>query len=331
MVTRRRAIAIFAAAAGLPLVQSRASAKAVTTPVVWKGQALGAPATLILNDYDREHASRLIASVVAEVERLEGIFSLYRESSAVCELNRVGGLAAPQPDMLALLDKCVGFWKDTDGLFDPTVQPIWELYRDHFAREVADEKGPEAGLLTTRLRSVGFEYLRHGSGRVAFARPGMAITLNGVAQGFITDRVVEMLRNEGVKSSLVDMGEERAIGAQADGTPWRVGLAASESDPDPDAVISVVNLAVATSSPFGFVFDRAGYFGHILHPRTGAGPMLYRRLSVVADSAATADALATAFNLMDLDSIGDVLKKYPDVSVDLVDLDGGHRQLGKAL
>ncbi|OWV83260.1 FAD:protein FMN transferase [Rhizobium sp. R693] len=331
VVTRRRAIGIFAAVGGLPLLLSGTAARAATSAFVWSGQALGAPAKLILNDHDAKRAKRLIEAIVAEVARLERIFSLYRDDSSLVELNRVGGLAAPPPELVALVEKCLTFFEATGGLFDPTVQPVWKLYRDHFASPGVGEDRPDKGVLNAHLRRVGFDALRFGSGRIAFSRPQMAMTLNGVAQGFITDRVVDMLRDAGITSSLVDMGETRAIGAQSDGDPWRVGLAAYEDSLDPDTVLPIVNRAVATSSQTGFSFDEAGRFGHILHPRTGVVPRLYRRVSVIASDAASADALSTAFNLMEANAIRDTLDKFPGMSVDLVDVSGIGQRLGPTL
>jgi thiamine biosynthesis lipoprotein len=152
----------------------------------------------------------------------------------------------------------------------------------------------------------------------------MALTLNGIAQGYITDRIVDLLRNAGVTSSLVDMGEDRAIGSKPDGTPWRIGLADSQFDDRPDRILDIVDKAVATSSAAGFHFDAGGRFGHILDPRDGTAPAIYRRVSVVADDATTADALSTAFSLMEEASIRSVARTRKDLLVDLVGLDGSH-------
>ncbi len=328
-VTRRRAIGIFAAAAGLPLAYTRTSFGATTTAFEWSGQALGAPAKLILNDHDGVRAQRLIDTIVAEVARLERIFSLYCEESSIVELNRIGAIAAPPPELLSLLSACANFWEATDGVFDPTIQPLWKLYRDHLGSGNAGERGPDAAMLNACFKRVGFDAVRFGFGRVAFDRPGMALTLNGVAQGFITDRVVDILRDAGISSSLIDMGEERAIGSRPDGTPWRVGLAVEQDSEEPDTVLPIVNRAVATSSQSGFTFDADGQFGHILHPRAGAVPALYRRVSVVAADATTADALSTAFNLMKVDTVKAVLDKFPAVAVDMVDVSGTRWQLGR--
>jgi thiamine biosynthesis lipoprotein len=228
--TRRRAIAIFAAAAGLPLITG---AKSIERSVTWTGQALGAPATLILNHGDQAAARRLIQRVVAEVARLESVFSLYRQDSALAELNRVGVLVAPPTELVSLLQASRGFWETTGGAFDPSVQPLWALYRDHFKMPDADASGPSRADIGRALAHVGFASVRCDRNRIVIG-PKMALTLNGVAQGFITDRIVEMLRDAGVTSSLVDMGEDRAIGAKADGSPWRIGLAESQDSDRPD-------------------------------------------------------------------------------------------------
>lgn len=325
--SRRRAIAIFAAVAGLPLLTE---ARSMDRPVIWTGRALGSPATLILNHRDPSEADRLIAHVVAEVSRLEAIFTLYREDSALSELNRVGVLIAPPADMVALLEASREIWKLTGGAFDPTVQPLWALYRNHFAQPDADSSGPSSHDIGHMLANVGFAAVRSDRDRIAL-RSDMALTLNGIAQGYITDRIVDMLRDAGVTSSLVDMGEDRAIGSKPDGSPWRIGLAASEDSDSPDQVLSIVDKAVATSSAAGFHFDAAGRFGHIIDPRNGGAPTLYRRVSVVADDASTADALSTAFTLMDERSIASAIEFRPEITVDLVHASGARARFGKVV
>lgn len=325
IVTRRRAIAIFAAAAGLPLIRP---ARAATHAVTWKGQALGAPATLILHHENRDKAQRLINRVVTEVSRLEEVFSLYRSTSAISELNRVGGLVAPPAELVVLLEACRHHWHESGGAFDPTIQPLWALYRDHFSAPDANPDGPPADAIARAVGQVGFDAVRFNRDRIVFARPDMALTLNGIAQGYVTDRVVSILRDAGITSSMVDMGEGRAIGGQADGTPWRVGLADLQDAERPDSVLDLIDRAVATSSPAGFHFDTARRFGHILDPRNGGASAAYRRLTVVAPDATTADALSTVFSLTDPESIRSSLAGKPDIMVDLVLASGEHRRYG---
>ena len=150
----------------------------------------------------------------------------------------------------------------------------------------------------------------------------MALTLNGVAQGYITDRITALLAENGLTQSLVDMGEYRALGTRPDGTPWRVGLSTLESDATPDRFVDLAGKALATSSAEGFSFDASGRFNHLLDPRTGLSASLYAYLTVVAPDAAGADAWATAFSLMSPEEIARVVKAQGNITVYLRQRDG---------
>ena len=328
LISRRRMILVSAAACGLPLVD-RTMAHAEAEPVVWKGQALGAVATLVLNHPDRAMAEQLIGQVVTEVARLEAIFSLYRSESELSRLNRFGALAMPSAELVALLEASRLVWQDTEGLFDPTVQPLWALYARHFAQPDADATGPSAAQIAQARRLVGFEKVSFNRDRVAFAKPGMGLTLNGIAQGFITDRIVTLLRKSGMTSSLVDMGEISALGHRDDGNPWQVGLADTPGVVTAgDTVIPLVDKALATSSPDGFRFSSVAGFGHIFHPRETSATPLYRRVTTICDNATSADAYSTAMTLMEPDDIRAVVAKRAELTVDLVTAAGEHVRLG---
>jgi FAD:protein FMN transferase len=131
----------------------------------------------------------------------------------------------------------------------------------------------------------------------------MAITLNGIAQGYITDRIVDLLRQEGIDRSLVDMGEIRAIGSRPDGSSWIVGLENPAAPGDVARRIALDNQAVSTSGGYGTLLDPAGRFNHIFDPATGASSWRYASVSVVAATATTADALSTAFSLLPVESV----------------------------
>ncbi|GHD07581.1 FAD:protein FMN transferase [Tianweitania populi] len=327
-ISRRRAISIMAAAAGVPLLGTLGAARASFPPVIWHGQALGAPATLILNHPDKAKAETLLRRVVAEVERLEGIFSLYRPSSALCELNRLGALPTPPQELVQVLNACRAAWQTTNGAFDPTIQPLWTLYAQHFSRPDAKPTGPSLRDVDQVRSRIGFDAVRFNGDRIAFSRPGMALTLNGIAQGFITDAIVDMLKAEGITSSLVDMGENRAVGSKEDGRPWRVGVADMEMGSEPDTVIDLVDKAIATTSGAGFHFDRDGRFSHVFDPRRGAVPLTYRRVTTIAPTATIADAFSTAFSLMDEAAIRQLIKTTSGLAVYIVDWNGRQTYIG---
>ncbi len=255
-LTRRRLIAIVATAAGSAFLTGGRTAQA-GEPVRWHGSALGAQVSIEIHHPHRAEAERLVERCIQDVRRLELQFSLYRANSAICTLNRTGILVSPDADMVALLKAALQFAELTDGAFDPTVQPLWQLYADHFSSDKPDPEGPPKERLAEALAKVGRSHLFVSEDRIAL-RHGAAITLNGIAQGYATDRVVEQLRGAGLSATLVDMGEIRAIGGRAEGTPWRVGLA----DPDRPGVfteiVDLVDRAVSTSAGAGFRFELQG-------------------------------------------------------------------------
>jgi thiamine biosynthesis lipoprotein len=325
--TRRRLIGITAAAAGLCLLPPGRPVRADTHLVTWRGQAMGAVASLQIHHHDETAARRLIERAVAEVRRLEGIFSLYRDDSSLAMLNRHGALAAPPPELVDVLAASRRARQLTAGAFDPTVQAIWTVYREHFSRPDADPAGPPAAVLERTLSLVGLDRVFFDRNRVALARPGMALTFNGIAQGYATDRIVEILRAGGLTSSLVDMGEPRALGSTPSGSPWQVGIASPEEPGRISEVVEVVDQAVATSGGYGFRFDREGRFNHLLDPRTGRSAGLHRSVTVVHRSATEADALSTAFSFLAADEIASVLKQLGQGEVRLLTSAGERRVL----
>lgn len=318
LLSRRRFIGVTAAAAGLGLVPFGHAPRAEAHLVTWQGQAMGAVATLQVHHHDRAAAERLVERALAEVRRLEAVFSLHRDDSALSTLNRQGFLIAPPAALVELLSECRRCWELTGGAFDPTVQALWILYRDHFSQPGADPQGPPETALQAALARVDFGQVAFDADRIVLPGRGMGLTLNGIAQGYATDRVVDILRAGGIASSLVDMGEPRAIGPRPSGEPWRVGLA----DPDhPERIgetLDLVDQAVATSGGYGFRFEPEGRFNHLLDPRTGASAGLYRSVTVVMPSAMAADALSTAFSLLPPGDIGQAVQRLGEGQVHLL-------------
>jgi FAD:protein FMN transferase len=302
-ISRRRFIGISAAASGLSLLPFGHSAKAQGHLVTWRGTALGAAATLQIHHRDRAAAERLVGRSLQEVQRLERLLSLYRADSALVALNRRGVLEAPPAELVELLGECLTHAELTQGAFDPTVQPLWNLYAEHFSRPDAAPEGPPPSAMEAAVEAVGWQRVLVGRDRIAFTRRGMALTLNGIAQGYITDRVVALLSAAGVEHSLVDMGEGRTIGGHPDGSPWRVGIADPDQPEKIGTALPIIDQAVATSAGYGFRFDPAGRFNHLFDPKTGLCANRYRSVTVVLPTATAADALSTAFSVMSIDRI----------------------------
>ena len=282
-MNRRRFLCLTAVAlAPLPL-----HAGTLTT---WEGTGLGSALSLRLVGADPHQARQCFARVEAEIARIETLASLHRDS-ALTRLNRDGHLAWPAPDLIDLLTLSGQVHAATGGAFDPTVQPLWLA--------LANGTDPD-----TARALIGWHRILLSPEEIRLA-PGQALTLNGIAQGWAADRIADLLRAQGFSEALVDMGEIAALGES--GWPARV----AGPDGTTLAETRLINRALATSSPRGTLVNGQP---HILGPE--GQPPLWQTVSVSAPRAAVADALSTAFCLMDRASIETALARFPDARIE---------------
>ena len=308
VITRRRFITFVAIAAGLPMLLKTGNSHA--KPVRWDGTALGAPASIQLYHTDEVKASAALSAGLAELKRLEAIFSVYRADSSISILNREGVLENAPDDFITMLTRALSLAKISDGVYDPTIQPVWQTYFRHFIANNPDPAGPSqrdisAALALVDWRAVEVDAARN---RVSFARPGMGLTLNSGAQGYITDRVTDVLRAHGFDRMLVDMGEPRALSAKPDGTAWRIGIANPANPGSAITTLEVVDKCVSTSGGYGTLFDSAGSFTHLIDSRSGRTAPALLGVSVVADTGAIADGLSTAMLMAPVEHRQTILK-----------------------
>ena len=325
-LSRRRALAVIGAVGGVAMLPQLAAAGRARLRE-WRGAALGAPARIVLEHPDGAAAARLFDDCAREIARLEREFSLHRNDSALRELNRRGRLDAPSLDMVRVLRAAQKFGALTDGAFDITVQPLWTLYAGHFYRHPDGAAGPDGEALAAARALVDYRALEVSPRRVALEGAGRAVTLNGIAQGYITDRVAEILRDGGIADVLVDLGETRASGRHPEGRPWAIGLADPGDPATYGPVVELVDRALATSGGYGTRFSADGRHHHLFAPDTGESANHHLSVSVVADDAMTADALSTGLFVAPPATAEKAAAAMPEIAVHLTDAAGERRSL----
>ena len=304
-LTRRRAVRIVAAAAGLPLMIAAVRATAPRGRLFdWQGEVLGGLAELSLWHTDEAAARRTIHKVEAEIARYERIFSLARADSEISRLNAAGALAKPSPELRGLMEESRRFSVLSAGAFDISVQPLWRLYEAHFWSRTAVQDDVLARARDVARDLVDFRAIDIGSARIAFAREGMAVTLNSLAQGYITDAAADLLRNEGYATAFVDLGEIRALGRHPDGRDWRVGIRNAQAAGLAQAglpqamraarTVGLADTAMAVSGGYGTTFEPSGRFHHIFDPHTGESAHGLLDATVIGPRATAANGLSTA-------------------------------------
>lgn len=308
VMTRRRFVTFVAAAAGLPLLLKAGRSQA--KPIRWQGNALGAPASIQLFHTDEAQARAAIAAGLDELKRLEAIFSVYRADSSISRLNREGVLDNAPDDFIVMLSRAMSLANISDGVYDPTIQPVWQTYFRHFTSSNPDPAGPSPRDLAAALELVDWRAVEVDAGnrKISFARPGMGLTLNSGAQGYITDRVAEVLRAHGFDRMLVDMGEPRALSTKPDGSAWRVGIANPADPSRAIATLDVVDKCISTSGGYGTLFDSSSAFTHLIDTRTGRTAPAMASVSVVADTGTIADGLSAAMLMAPVERRQAILK-----------------------
>ncbi len=313
LLTRRRAMMITAAAAGGFALGSGSQAH---SRFEWRGTALGARGKILIAGFDRTTSRRLVRSALGEVERLERIFSLYRPDSEISRLNATGRIRNPSHDMRILLGRALRYWRITGGAFNPAVQPLWQFLADHFAADpsAADPDPKElkqrAGLCDPARIRIADDGIR--------LEPGMALTFNGIAQGYITDAVADLLRSEGLENVLVQLGELRALPGQT----WRIAIQSAGRS------IDLANGAIATSQPAGTVISANRRWHHLIDPRTGRCADGPSSVTVAARNACLADALSTALAVSGTPDLSTLTRTFPDVAFLVRTPDGDVRTAG---
>jgi thiamine biosynthesis lipoprotein len=330
-LTRRRVIRIAAAAAGLPLMIAAVRATAPPAQMFhWHGELLDEEAELTLWHTDAALCRRIFAKVSAEVARYERIFSLYRPDSDIARLNAAGALDRPAPELRALIEESQRFGVLSAGAFDISVQPLWRLYEAHFWSHTHVVPDIVARAQDVARELVDFRRIETGARRIAFARPGMGITLNSIAQGFVTDAVADMLRNEGFEQAMAELGEYRALGRHPDGHPWRIGIRDPLAASAVSRVVELDDTALAVSGGYGTTFEPTGRFNHIFDPQTGASPNKLADAAVIGPRATVTAALGVAICVVGEERARALLEACPGTRAIVTRSDGTVATIGRA-
>ena len=280
--------------------------------------AMATDFAVILNEAHRDDPRqplRWASEALDLIHLLEDQMSVYRPNSELSQLNRVAASrpVAVEERLFELLCRALAMWRETDGCFDPTSGPLIALWRQ-CRKEV---RLPTELELTERLALVGMQHvvfprsltLRVGSNELApdsesqatdvtFDRAGVELNLGSIGKGYALDRAAEILNEQNLTEWLIQGGHSSVIARGGhNGLPgWPVGLRNPLLPQRRLGTILLRDQALATSGTAvqHFRFEGKRY-GHIIDPRTGWPTENMLSVTVLAPTAAEADALSTAF------------------------------------
>lgn len=254
--------------------------------------------TLIVPNRKTGVAEAAIEACLTRMAGLEAVLSRFRPDSQVSILNRTGALHDPHPVLLDLVRQSRRISELSGGLFDITILPVLALYQQFQTQGGAL---PPADAIEAACSKVDYRRLLESEDKLAFEAPGMGITLDGIAKGYIIDAGAARLVEYGFIDVLVEAGGDLVTsGQQSPDRPWKIGVQSPRpGDERWIAQFEASNEAVATSGDYmqSFTSDFAQH--HILNPRTGYSAPALASATVSASRLALADALATTLMLME--------------------------------
>jgi len=258
---------------------------------------MGLPVRLQLYAIGERPAGDAASAAFARIAELDRMMSDYRPDSELRQIPSNGKWTAVSHELFDVLQRALVVARETGGAFDPTIAPLVSLWRE---ARTSGRLPPRPALDAARAR-VGWRHLEIDESRkaVRLARRGMRLDLGGIAKGYILQEARRVLRARGVTAVLIEAGGDIVAGdAPPDRDGWTIDVGTAAGAFATRAA-RLTNAALATSGPTAqhVVVDGVRY-SHVIDPRTGLGVTNDLVARVIADDAATADALSTALTVI---------------------------------
>jgi len=259
--------------------------------------SMGTFVSMTLFHASKDKAEEAMGHAFEEIDRLAGLMNRFDRATAVAQLNNDGFLNDVPSEVTEVVARALSYYKISHGTFDISVKPVIDLFKKNFAEKKT--AFPDTTDLNKILGLVGSDQIEIKGRVIRFKKPGVGITLDGIAKGYIVDKASKILAKDHIKDHLINAGGDiRTSGASSDKKPWTVAIQDPEKKKQYPDIIHMTNGAIATSGNYEVYFDREKMFHHIVDPKTGMSPDLSASVSVQAETAMDADALSTSVFVM---------------------------------
>jgi len=287
---------------------------------------MGTFARAVVIAEDSSTAKKCIETAFAEIHKVDDLMSDYKSDSEISKLNRDGFKTAVHlsQSTYEVLQKSIKFSKLTDGAFDVTVGPLVDLFHTAEKKQVA----PTKEQIDQAKFKVGFEKLKldDKNRTVQLTVEGMRLDLGGIAKGYAVDKAIEAMQTCVAIGGMVDIGGDiRCFGAPPEGrNHWVIGVQNPDLDkdiPEQNLILKLklTNGAVATSGDYQqFVLIEGKRHSHIIDRKTGTNTEGLSSVTIIADNATDADALATAVSVMRAQKGLALIEKLPGTEAILI-------------
>lgn len=282
---------------------------------------LGSPFEVTVVANDTIQANKYLDMAVAEVSRIENLISDWIPTTPISKVNQNAGI---QPikvpnEVFELVERSIKVSELTSGAFDISYASMDKVWK--FDGSMKEMPSPET--IKNSVAKIGYKniILDKNNETIFLKYKGMKIGLGGIGQGFIADKIKDLLYKNGCTAGIVNVsGDINAWGKQPDGKPWVIGIINPLNKNKVFATFPLVDSAVETSGNYEkyVVFDGKRY-SHIIDPRTGYPTAGITSVSVFAKKTEIADALATGVFVLGVEVGLDLINQLKGIECVIVD------------
>lgn len=263
---------------------------------------MAAPFSIIFYDDDSVHAAITAQKCFQLVDEYVLIFSDYIDSSEInllCKKSGKGNKTLVSPQLMDILLQAKAAYIKSNQSFDITLGPLTRLWRKARKENIfPDDSTVKKTLVLTGFEKIIIDSLEQTA---ELLQPGMQLDMGGIAQGYIVQKVINLLKDNNINNALVNAsGDIAAIGKPPGKPGWSVAVAMPQSEKDVlDKKLLISNKAVTTSGDtYQFMEHNGIRYSHVINPVTGYGITNRRSVTVIADDATTADWFTKACSLL---------------------------------
>jgi thiamine biosynthesis lipoprotein len=286
-----------------------------------KKSLLGSPFEISVVANDSVQADFYTELAISELKRIENLISDWIPTTQISLVNQNAGITPVKVDkeVFELVDRAMKISKLTDGAFDisyASMDKIWKF-------DGSMKSMPTAENIKKSVEKVGYEniILNEKDTTIFLKNPGMKLGLGGIGQGYIADKIKEVLKANGCIAGLVNVsGDINTWGKQPDGKDWTVGIVNPLNKNKVFATFPLNDSAVETSGSYEkYVTFNGKRYSHIIDPRTGYPASGIVSVSVFAKQTELADALATGIFVLGIEVGLDLVNQLKGIGCIIVD------------
>lgn len=278
--------------------------------------------TITVVSEDEKFALQNIDIAIAEISRIEKLFTTFNEHSQTNKINENAGIKPQKVDaeVFELIERSIGISKITQGAFDISYgsidKSLW-----NFDKTMTKLPSVEVSRKMVHLINYNNIILNHTDKSVFLKERGMRIGFGGIGKGYAAEMAKNILLKNQVKSGIINAsGDLTAWGNQPSGKPWTIGIVNPDRPQDAFSYLEISGKAVATSGNYEmFVMIDGKKYSHTIDPKTGLPITGIKSVTVISHNAEFADAMATPIAVMGIKAGLYLVDQIPDLYCIIID------------